>query len=288
MTTEWEQKYDKRWEESRSLRLDTWDKSADDWDRKYRVDGIRKIQGEARIRDTVTYLKERGVLTRETSVADIGCGPGRFTAAFAREGQFALGTDISPNMVQHGEAYCREQGLDNTAFAAVDFQQADLAALGWEGQFDLAFASLTPAVRGLEGLRKLMAVSRRWCFNASLIFDQNDLCDAIAKEALGLPGGGERTSHSYWFKELLLTLLEEGYCPETRYYRQVREMPREADRSNAERLADRIVGGMGASDEQKESVFRWLEAHAGEDGTVPESSDCLQGWILWDKTRRIR
>ena len=83
-TAIFEQLWNQRWEEGRANRQQTWDAGAADWDRKLRQKGVRKTQGEARVRDTVAYLRQRGVLGADTDTADIGCGPGRFTAAWRR------------------------------------------------------------------------------------------------------------------------------------------------------------------------------------------------------------
>ena len=123
------------------------------------------------MRDTAVRLRQRGLLGPEQDVADVGCGPGRYVAEFAKTARSVMGTDISPKMTGFGAAYCREQGLTNVSFQPVDFRRADIAALGWEGKFDLVYSSITPAISGLSGLDNLIRMSRAWCFNASFVYN---------------------------------------------------------------------------------------------------------------------
>lgn len=285
-TAVFEQLWNQRWEEGRANRQQTWDAGAADWDRKLRREGVRKTQGEARVRDTVAYLRQRGVLGADTDTADIGCGPGRFTAAFAREGRSALGVDISPAMAEYGRRYAREQGLGNVCFQALDFQAADVDALGWRERFDLVFSSITPAVRGLRGLENLMAMSRGWCFNACFVHEENQLDARIAREVFGREYRGRSMTHSRWFFELFGLLWHRGYFPETRYYSQHREMPVTPCRQDAARIAGRLAGPRDPSPEELDRVVRFLEENADGGGTVMEISDCRYGWTLWNVNDR--
>jgi SAM-dependent methyltransferase len=201
-TAFFERRWEEKWDEGRSNRCDTWNDRAKEWDDKLRREGVRKQQGEARVQDTAEYLRSRGLLGPDCDAADVGCGPGRFVAEFARTSRSALGVDISPKMAEYGAKYAQELGLRNATFKALDFQEADIRDFGWEGGFDLAFSSITPAVRGLRGLKNLIAMSRCWCFNACFVRYENALNDRIMRELFGREAARDRTSHSQWFFEL--------------------------------------------------------------------------------------
>ncbi len=270
-----------KFEEGRSTRRATWDERADEWDRKYREENNGSAPRELRMKDTAEYLRSRGLLGPDCDVADVGCGPGRFAAEFAKTARYVLGIDISPKMADYGAKYCREQGLENTEFKALDFQEADIAALGWEGRFDLVFTSITPAIRG-SGLDKIIAMSRGWCYNSCFVYNRNELHDRILRELFGREPKREKTTHSSWFYELFNVLWFRGYYPETRYYKQRREMPVCADRASAARLADYLLEDGEQTEENVGRIQRFLEINAGPDGTVAERSDCWYGWLLWD------
>ncbi len=273
--------YDVNYDEKRASRREAWDRRAGNWDRKYREEGERQLH-EIRVRDTAAWLREKGVLGPELDVADIGCGPGRFAAEFARSARSVLGVDISSRMTEFGAAYCREQGLSNVRFQALDFRTADVAALGWEGQFDLAYSSITPAVSGLQGLDNLIRISRGWCFNASFVYSENALYTELMQTLFDRQPRRHMTSHSHWFYELFSLLWYRGYYPETRYYKQYREQRVPADRPTAERYADFLLGEDEVTEENIRRIQRFLEAHADGEGYLTEASDCWYGWLLWD------
>jgi SAM-dependent methyltransferase len=276
-----EQRWNESYDEGRSSRLSTWDNRAEEWDRKYRKSNNAEQPREARMIDTAGYLRSKGLLGADCDVADVGCGPGRFVAEFAKTARFVLGTDISPKMTEYGAAYCREQGLGNTAFQAVDFKTADIKALGWENRFDLVFTSITPAASG-KGLDKIMQMSRAWCFNACFVYSTNDLHNRILSELFGKQPKTEKTSHSQWLYELFNLLWLRGYYPEIRYYKQPRVLPVSADRSSAERLADFLLNEDELNEDSINRIQRFLELNADSTGTVQEASDCWYGWTLWD------
>ena len=273
--------YDTGYDEKRASRQEAWDRRAQNWDRKYREESERRLH-EIRVRDTAAWLRERGLLGPEQDVADVGCGPGRYVAEFARTARSVLGTDISSRMTEYGERYCREQGLNNVRFQAVDFRKADVAALGWEGCFDLAYSSITPAVSGLQGLNNLIAISRAWCFNASFVFSENALYTDIMQTLFGRQPRRHNASHSHWFYELFSLLWYRGYYPESHYYKQYREQSVPADRATAERYADFLLEENELTEENIRRILRFLEERADAEGLITEISDCWYGWLLWD------
>jgi SAM-dependent methyltransferase len=277
-----EKRWDEQWSEGRSNLRETWDSRAHEWDAKLRREGVRREQNDARVQDTAAYLRSRGLLGPDCDAVDIGCGPGRFVAEFARTAKSAVGVDISPRMAEFAAAYAKEQGLSNTSFAALDFQTADIRALGWEGRFDLVFSSITPAVRGLRGLDNLIAMSRGWCFNACFVHNVNSLQDRLLRELYDRGPRHDKTIHSQWFFEMFNLLWLRGYYPETRYYKQHRETRLSADRQTAEDLAGYLLGEEAATEKEAVRIERFLESNTDADGMVPEVSDCWYGWTLWD------
>ena len=268
-------------DQRKTSRRESWDLRAADWDTKYRREDER-AEHEVRIRDMAVWLRKRGLLGPDQVVADIGCGPGRFAAEFARTAGGVLGVDISPKMVEYGRVWCREQGLTNTRFTAVDFANADIAALGWEKQFDLVFSSITPAVSTLQGLENLMRMSRAWCFNASFVYNDNPLHTDMMHTLFGREPRRNKTSHSHWFYELFCLLWSRGYYPETFYYTQRKSVRLLPDLTTARRLARYLLEEDEADEAAVRKVLGYLEQHADGDGGVMEDSECRYGWLLWN------
>lgn len=276
-----EELYERKYDRERASRRDAWNHRAEEWDRKYRDERESELH-EVRVRDTAAWLRQRGLLTAEQDVADVGCGPGRFAAEFARTARSVFGTDISSRMTELGGAYCQEQGLMNVRFQPVDFQHVDVGELGWDGKFDLVFSSITPAVSGRKGLDNLVRMSRAWCFNASFVYSVNALHSDLMHELFDREPKRNKTSHSHWFYELFSLLWFRGYYPESHYYKQYREQRLGADRATAERLTDFLLEEGEFTEDNTRRILRWLEEHADADGYLTEVSDCWYGWLLWD------
>lgn len=260
-----------------------WNKRADMWEKEY----MHKRKGEERVRNAVSFLEQRGLLTKETCIADIGCGSGRFAAAFAPKVKSVLGIDISEKMVHYGTEYIKSKDITNTRFCICDFQTLDIEKAGLKNAFDIVFSSLTPAIHGLNGLIKSMEMSRRWCLHITHISSQNHLRDKISEEVFG-----KKVRPGYtgiWFYSLFNVLYLMGYNPEVSYENRHKEISLIPDREYAEFMAEHISynGQTNAGDTEK--ILRWLKAHADEKGFIKEVTEACYGRILWninDKTER--
>lgn len=263
----------------------SWDERAGEWERELRSGGTRERE-ERRVAATADYLSSRGLLGADDEVIDVGCGPGRFVAEFAKSARRAVGTDISGKMLEYAGRFARQAGVENVSFVEADFRQADLDALGWRGRFDLVFSSLTPAIGG-SGLRKLMELSRGWCFNSCFVHSASELEDELARAVLGCEPRPAWNNHWHWFYALFNLLLLEGYYPETRYYRESALLSVRPGADEARRWAKRLARDHGGdADALCAPVRAYLEKHAGDSGVLTRRDESVYGWILWNVTER--
>jgi SAM-dependent methyltransferase len=272
-------------EDHKASRQQCWDKRASDWDAGLRSDEQKRSHYDQRISATIEWLQGFGLLKGDCDVADIGCGPGRFVAEFAKRSRRVLGVDISEKMAQYGESFSKEMGLSNTQFYTGDFPELDIESLGWSRRFDLAFSSITPAIKGKSGIDNLIAMSREWCYNSCFVYFSNDFHDQILSELFQLPPNRERTSHSNWFKQLFDLLWLRGYRPYVHYYKEHRDESITAERSSAENLA-RCLLGDDPAEEDIDKILHELERSANQDGKIYYTSDCWYGWLLWNVNDR--
>lgn len=260
-----------------------WDRRAELWERE-RL-GHRK--GEERVASAVTYLEQRGLLKRDFAVADIGCGPGRFAAAFAKRVHRVVGLDISEKMVEYGMAHVRREGLENVFLRVCDFQTLDIEKEGYVGAFDLVFSSMTPAVQGIEGLMRAIAMSRGWCCHITHLDGRNFLREQVMREVFGIEPQRQWTGRGFYALFNILFLL--GYHPETSYETQRRERQVVPDEDYAALLMEHMPPRLEFSRENAGKILGWLQAHRNGEGLVTEVTDASYGRILWDvhhKTRR--
>ena len=136
-----------------------WNRRAVSWEQGLRENETRRERSEKRVKATVDYLVSVGALDSGTDVIDIGCGPGRFVAEFAKIARHATGYDLSDSMVAYGREFCRERGISNATFRAGDFKELDVEAEGLAGKYDLVFSSITPAMGYRDGYKKGMLMT---------------------------------------------------------------------------------------------------------------------------------
>lgn len=209
-----------QWEEKRGAGIghtaQLWDRRAQDWAQGLAEEGAMRRVTAIRIREAVRFLAENGCLTPEQEVIDIGCGPGRFVAEFARQARWVTGVDLSPSMTRLGEIHCQEAGLKNVSFAVRDFKETTVGEMGWEKKFDLVYSSMTPAMSAFSSLEKMIQMSRAYCCNSCCVLSQSTLEKAL-QEALGAENV-QPAWDGQWFYTLVNLVWLMGYFPRTDYF----------------------------------------------------------------------
>ena len=256
-----------------------WDKRSFGWVKELKEDPVRAARSERRVAETVKYLRGRGMLGPDQSVIDIGCGPGRFVAEFARTAGKATGTDISPKMCAFGKEYADSLGLANVEFTPCDFSAVDIDEMGWRGAFDLVFSSITPALSSIEALRKSEQMSRGWCFQSNFIKVTDDLADRVLAEVLPEDQQPmERNLRSFY--TLFNILLLEGKMPETMYFKEEEDSRSPVDDEFIElalKMAPKVPRTQESFDLIKEGFLKYADA----DGYVTTHREWHYGWLLW-------
>ena len=242
------------------------DHSAKKWDQRaefWKKERTNQRKGDARVHSAVRLLEQRGVLNEKCDIVDIGCGPGRFVAEFAKKAHSVLGLDISEKMVAHGMEHINEQGLKNALLRACDFQSLDIEKEGYKQAFDLVFSSITPAIHGMNGLIKSMEMSRAWCCNVTHLSGHNWLRAQIMEEVFGRKA--PRQWSGRWFYSLFNVLFLMGYNPETSYETRRQEVIVTPDEDYVAFLMEHMLPECDHSEENAAKILSWLHAHADAD-----------------------
>ena len=136
-----------------------WDKMAKDF--AQRTGGNKAT---ARREEGIRSLMDKGILTPETRVLDIGAGPGSWALPMAEICAHVTALEPSSGMIDIMEEKIEAEGADNITVVQKTWQETDIAAEGWEGAFDLVFASMTPGIDGPVAMEKMISASRAFCY----------------------------------------------------------------------------------------------------------------------------
>ena len=257
-----------------------WDKRASEWEDFVAEEGVMKQVTEARISAAVRFLTNNGCLTGDQDVIDIGCGPGRFVAEFAKTARWVTGTDLSAKMVEFGEAYCQKNGLENVTFTLCDFKEISVVEMGWEKKFDLVYSSMTPAMGSFSSLEKMIAMSRGYCCNSSCIFSGGTL-----EEELGKVLGEGLMRRPAWdgrgFYSLLNLVWLMGYFPYTDYYPLEFTRQRKITPDSVRETLQRLYRGVQLEEWQVEQGYEHLMS-LSDNGVLTDHRSGWYGAILWD------
>ena len=153
------------------------------WDN--RVQEFIREKTDERIKIVTDFLLQKGMLTKDSKVLDIGCGPGRFALEFAKTAKHVIGVDISPNMIQAPRENLLNQQVSNVEFIELDWQKADLAALKWQKKYDLITAIMSPAINNKQSLYKMIQASTGYCLLCHFLERYDSVGDELQKHVFG-------------------------------------------------------------------------------------------------------
>ena len=253
-----------------------WNKRADFWENARK----KNQKGDERVDSAIRYLDSKGLLDKNYDIVDIGCGPGRFAAAFAKHVHKVVGLDISDKMVEHGMNHIHNEGLDNASLYACDFQTLDIKKVGYQYAFDLVFSSMTPAIHGMNGLMKSMEMSRAWCCNITHLDGRNLLREQIMQEVFGKRL--EPQWNGRWFFSLFNVLFLLGYDPETSYEKHSRETWVTPDELYIDFLMEHMLPSEEHTQENAAKISNWVNTHLNKDGQIKEVTHTAYATVLWD------
>jgi len=241
-----------------------WDAAAPDYGRKPKP----TTQSSA----VLSLIERTGMLPKDSSALDIGCGSGRYTQALACMCAHVTATDISPKMLYAA----RRIGIPNADFVLADWDDADIDALGWGGRFDLALANMTPAVDTPDALSKMCAASRGWCLLVRPTHRTDSVTDKITAH-LGIADVG---SHNVDTMPLCFALLwQMGYLPHIEYGHRTWDVRKPLD-SAIQMYTDRIRIHHSISQTDEHRIGDYLESIA-EDGFIHEHVETTVVMLYW-------
>lgn len=131
---------------------DIWDKKAETFP--------RFLSESEDTLEIIDFFKQNGVDFKDREIIDIGCGNGRFSFVLAKEAKHIRALDISPNMLKNLLLDAKSLRLNNISCIECSWEDFKL-----DREFNIAFASLTPALNNKLGFLKAMdSFSEYFCY----------------------------------------------------------------------------------------------------------------------------
>ncbi|NLV86092.1 MAG: class I SAM-dependent methyltransferase [Clostridiales bacterium] len=220
-------------------------------------------------------IEQENMLCKGDKSLDVGCGCGRFSFALEALGAVPTATDFSPEMIKQAE----ERGLleeSRISFSVDNWHTLDLKSKGWEKEFDLVLANMTPAIASADSFLKLIEASRGWV----LMVKPTRRSNAVFDELLRLVCADEDRktldeSLAYAFDLAWMT----GGQPKLEYQQQVWESKQPLEEAVSE-YTNRISSQHELSAGDKEKIRGYLESIAIE-GQVSETSHTNIAAMYW-------
>lgn len=221
-----------------------------------------------------SILKDRGVLSG-ASILDIGGGSGRYAVPLAVSAGHVTMTDISANMLELARENAQQQNLSNLSYVKLDWTDADISALGWEKKFDLVFASMCPAIRSAEGLRKMLASSKGYCLINQFVFSSDSMTDYLMN-ALGMAHTHDPHNDRATVQAVFNLLWLDGYEPEITYLRHEDKIT-----YTAREAFERYAGRFEQSAKEKGHTLEALIADYAKEDALAVASQSTMAMVLW-------
>lgn len=158
------------------------------------------------------FLKNRNFIKNDFKVLDVGCGGGKYTISLSKECNHIYGVDLSPKMIYYANENKRKFNINNVSFICDDWHELNIKKSNLYKQFDLVFASMTPAIQSVSTLEKMNEASKKYCALRSNIKRNDSVYDKIRK-ILNAPESKANLNFLYAINMLLL----QGYMPKIDY-----------------------------------------------------------------------
>ena len=259
----------KLWESEKTIKNNQqrfWDGRAEEFN-----SGLSEDRTIKETEKVLSYLGEKDALEKDGSVLDIGCGPGKYTMAFAKKVKTVTGTDISSKMIALAKKNAENRGLNNIRFVQGSWAETDLLAMEWRKNFDLVYASFCPGIDSPDALRKMTEASCKHCFISGFVTREDRILDGL-KRHLGI-------KITHWGRQIYYSfnlLWNWGYYPEILYHD--RSWSREYD---IDRMADVFMTRL---DERifvnRQDIIDYLKS-ISVNGKVKEQTTSKVAWMYW-------
>ncbi|MCO5385274.1 class I SAM-dependent methyltransferase [Desulfosporosinus sp.] len=116
-----------------------------------------------RLNEVIHLLETQGMITPESDILDVGCGPGIYTVPLAYKVRTVTALDGAAEMCNVVAGRAKNLKLDNIVLLNSLWEETNFEDEGLKNAFDLVFASLMPGIASYDTLIKFLSASRKYC-----------------------------------------------------------------------------------------------------------------------------
>ena len=256
------------------------EEAVDYWNRFAPVYGMYSIEQEKmRVAKIINLLERERLLTNETDLLDVGCGPGNYSLPFAGRVRSVTALDGAGEMCRLLKQKAREAKLYNINVLEQMWEDVDLEKADMLHKFDLVFASMTPAVCNYDTLIKLIRASRKYCcliWWAGWTYYQDLLVQGLWERFFQEKENYRGFDIIYQYN----LLYSMGYCPSMQLEKSFEWIEEETVEQAVERLSQFFWLYMDIDPGVKDTIFRYVQERAA-DGIFRQNTRYCLGIITW-------
>lgn len=219
----------------------------------------------------IQIIREMDLIDKNSTILDVGCGAGKYCTALADDCFKAIGTDLSPKMIEFAEKKALEYGKKNVEFRCDDWLKLDIEKEGLVNNFDLVMACMTPALCDYTTFEKFINCSK----NAGIYCSGTRRTDSVTDELdkmLGIKKTKRNSENSVLYAFNILW--DRGYYPNIEYVEQSWDSAEEVDKAFNVYI-NRCKVKHNISKEKENMVRKYLE-------------DISQNQIVYEKIKTVK
>jgi SAM-dependent methyltransferase len=235
----------------------------------------------ARVKKILAWLEKNDFVFPGACILDIGAGAGSFALPFTKLGARVVALEPVEDLAKVLVDKAEKEEADGLSVVVQPWEDVCLEQEGFIDQFDLVFASLTPAIHDQSTLEKMMDCSRGWCFlcesagrRRNLV--QEELWRLIFGEAMPWPEYNILFSLNY--------LYALGYYPSLCLWTENWVEETKADEAT-EKLCRNFAMYTEITPQIKDVISGYVARHQSG-GMFRDEWHVLLGMILWDVNKR--
>ncbi len=222
-------------------------------------------------------IERENMLQSDSSVLDVGCGTGKYSAALSKKVLSITGIDLSSKMIDFGKENIEKLEIKNVNLICGDWNEWDIIENGYENRFDLVFAHMTPAISDAGTFEKMIRCSKNYGIVVKPTRRTDEISDEIMKMVeLDRNTYGRDESIAYAFSMLWLM----GYQPKLEYEEQEWNIKKSFEEACG--MYINRVKTYKNLDKEEDKIKQFLKSKL-KDGFIEEKVNTTVSVLYWRK-----